>query len=114
VTITSEDGRSQILVEQSRGNDLTKYIAPPLAAAGGGAVGISLIALLFAGDTGAAAGGIALVVTGATFAFGSAMTTAHAMWARFRDRSVPRVEDLANQLADSVSRKALPPGPSQE
>jgi hypothetical protein len=114
VTITSEDGRSQILVEQSRGNDLTKYIAPPLAAAGGGAVGISLIALLFGGDTGAVAGGIALVVTGATFAFGSAMTTAHAMWARFRDRSIPRVEQLADQLADSVSRKALPPGPSQE
>jgi hypothetical protein len=110
VTITAEDGRSRILVEQSQGNDLTKFIAPPLAAAGGGTVGIAMIALLFAGDAGAAAGGIALVVTGATFAVGSALTASHAMWARFRNRSIPRVEKLADQLADSVSRKALPPG----
>ena len=114
VTITAEDGRSHILVEQSPGNDMTRFIAPPLAAAGGGTVGIAMIALLFAGDTGAAAGGIALVLTGATFAVGSALTASHAMWARFRDRSIPRVEKLADQLAESVSRKALPPGPPQE
>jgi len=110
VTITAEGGRSHILVEQSQGNDMTKFVAPPLAAAGGGTVGIAMIALLFGGDTGAAAGGIALVATAATFAFGSAMTASHAMWARFRNRSIPRVEQLADQLAESVSRKALPPG----
>ncbi len=110
VTITAEDGQSRILVEQGRGNDLTRYIAPPLAAVGGATLGMSLVALLFAGDTGAAAGGIALVVTGGTFAVGSAMTAAHAMWARFRNRSIPQVEQLAGQLAESVSRKALPPG----
>ena len=87
------------MVEQGRGNDLTRYIAPPLAAAGGATLGMSLVALLFAGDTGAAAGGIALVVTGATFAVGSATTAAHAMWARFRNRSIPQVEQLADQLA---------------
>jgi tRNA A-37 threonylcarbamoyl transferase component Bud32 len=106
VTITAEGGRSHILVEQSQGNDLTKYIVPALSAAGGATVGMSLIALLFGGDTGATAGGIALVVTGATFAAGSAMTAAHTMWARFRNRSIPRVEQLADQLAESVSRKA--------
>jgi hypothetical protein len=114
VTITSWDGRSHILVEQSRGNDLTKFIVPPLAAAGGAIVGIAMIALLFARAEGTLAGGIALVVTGAAFAVGSALTASHAMWARFRDRSNPRVEQLADQLAESVSRKALLPGPSQE
>jgi serine/threonine protein kinase len=113
VTIMAEDGQSRIVVEQGRGNDLTRYIAPPLAAAGGATLGMSLVALLFAGDTGAAAGGIALVVTGATFAVGSAMTAAHAMWARFRNRSIPQVEHLADQLAESVSLAALPPGPPQ-
>lgn len=113
VTMMAEDGQSRIVVEQGRGNDLTRYIAPPLAAAGGAALGMSLVALLFAGDTGAAAGGIALVVTGATFAVGSATTAAHAMWARFRNRSIPRVEHLADQLAESVSRKALSPGSPQ-
>ncbi len=111
VSITTEEGKSRILVEQSQGNDLTKYIVPPLSAAGGATVGMGLVALLLGGDTGATAGGIALVVTGATFAFGSAMTAAQTMWARFRNRSVPRVEQLADQLVEFVSRKALPPGP---
>jgi len=114
VSITSKNGRSTIFVEQSQGNDLTKYIVPALSAAGGATVGMGLVALLFGGDTGATAGGIALVATGATFAFGSAMTAAQTMWARFRNRSIPRVEQLADQLAGSISRRALPPGSSQD
>jgi len=114
VTITAEDGKSRILVEQSQASDFTKFIVPALAAPGGATIGMILVALLFGGDTGAAAGGIALVVTGATFAAGSAMTAAQTMWARFRNRSIPRVEQLADQLAESVSRRALPPGSSQD
>ena len=109
VSIATEEGRSRILVEQSPANDFRKLLVPALAAPGGAVVGMVLATLLTGGDTGATAGGIALVVTGATFATGSAMTAAHAMWARFRNRSIPRVEQLADRLADSVSRKALPP-----
>jgi hypothetical protein len=109
VSIATEEGRSRILVEQSPANDFRKLLVPALAAPGGAIAGMVLATLLAGGDTGATAGGIALVVTGATFATGSAMTAAHAMWARFRNRSIPRVEQLADRLADAVSRKALPP-----
>ena len=116
VTITAEDSQSHILVEQSRGNDLTRYVAPPLAAAGGGAFGLAAFAGLAAAVPGlesALAGAVVLLATGLTCAVGSATTAAHLMWARFRDRSIPRVEQLADQLAESVARKALPPGENE-
>jgi hypothetical protein len=109
VTVAAREGQTEIHVEESFKNTPGSFFAPPAAAAGGAwAAMLTVLGVLGEPSTGLGIAG--LVAAGFGTATASATTVAASIWRRFKNRSMPRVEGLADSL-EALARAPLPRDP---